>query len=176
MTAPQGDAFDDFLHGVFVGLTGLDGAFVRPRFQLDPPSTPEPGVNWLAFGINRSAPDASAYFGQSDGDSITMQRHETVTVAVFCYGPQAAHLADAIRDNLELAQNREELYTQAVGYSGVISDAQRVPELVKGRWYNRVDLTLAFNREIRRSYQVLSLASAFGQIVTDNGHTRAIEE
>jgi len=66
-----------FLQTVFVGISGLPGELVRPRWQPNPPKQPDLFVNWLAIGLTQSRPDAYAYVGPSLGQnafgSVTMR-------------------------------------------------------------------------------------------------------
>src|SRR5574340_383319 len=50
----EGDALDALLQGMVVGITGLPGAMVRPRWQSVVPKQPEPTVDWCAIGITTS--------------------------------------------------------------------------------------------------------------------------
>src|SRR5215472_15859820 len=52
----QDDQWDDFLHDVLAGVSGLDPTMVRPRWQVVPPNVPDFKTDWLAFGITETTP------------------------------------------------------------------------------------------------------------------------
>lgn len=60
---PGNLSFRQFLQQIFVGLSGLPGDLVRPRWQPSPPKQPDIFINWLAIGITEVKPDANAYLG-----------------------------------------------------------------------------------------------------------------
>lgn len=164
--APLEDqAFEDFLHDIFVGLTGLDNENVRPRWQPEPPNQLAFGVDWIAFGIMRQDADTYAAIEHDPiGDGADhLQRHETVEVLISSYGDHATANLTQLRDGLQVEQNRAILTTNAMGLekTGEIIPA---PTLVKDRWLRRFDMTMTFRRQIRRTYQVLNLLSAHGTI------------
>jgi hypothetical protein len=163
---PAGLTIERFLHGVIMGITGLTAANVRPRWQENPPKQPDINTNWCGFGITIHEGDANAYFLQDD-DSANLKRHEKIELLCSFYGSAASTNAQALRDGLQLSQNREQLFLAGLGYSSAES-IQHVPELVNERWVNRSDITIYFMREIIRTYAILPLLDADGTIETDN--------
>lgn len=157
----EGQSFEDFLQQIFVGLTGIDGSFVRPRWQPDPPNQPARGQDWFAFGITDWDPDTyGVELHKADGSS-DLQRHETVNILISFYGPNASTYMAMLRDGLQIAQNREIFQTNAMGLVQT-GRALNVPSLVKEKWLNRIDLTMTMRRLILRTYPILNLASANG--------------
>lgn len=172
-TAPlEGDALFDFIQAWIVGITGLPGQYVRPRWQPDPPNIPQTGTDWAAFGItNRVVQLANAELhykavGLTPGyDEI--RNHEELTVTVSFYGQNADNYAALLREGMGLAQNREPLFVQnmaVVDWGSVVA----VPELIKEKWLYRVDFEFRLRRQIVRDYAVLDLAS--GVVQVNNEH------
>lgn len=164
--APLEDAaFEDFLHDYFAGLTGLANADVRPRWQPEPPNIDTFGNNWLAFGIMVLDPDTYAVEEHDPTGNGTdqFQRHETVEVLISSYGDNAMRNLSQLRDGIQISQNREVLQLAGIG---VVQTGQIIaaPSLVKSRWLRRFDMTFTFRRCILRTYPVLNLLSAKGEI------------
>lgn len=163
-TPPLEDAaFEDFLHDVFVGLTGLDAKLIRPRWQGEPPDQPDFAQGWMAFGVMRQAPDTYAAIVHSlIGDGTDeLQRHETDEILLSAYGASGIATLKSIDDGFQIEQNREVLRQNAMGLEAT-GEILTVPSLVKDRWLRRFDMTMIMRRQIRRTYQVVSLLSAQG--------------
>ena len=162
------DALDDFLQALVVGITGLPGQMVRPRWQEEPPNLPPVGTNWAAIGVTHRTADTFAV-EQHDGSgqgADTLIRHESVDLLCSFYGPLAETNGALLRDGLGIAQNREVLQANSMGIVSV-GDLTKAPELVKNRWLNRTDLTVVIRRQITRTYPVLNLLSAEITLETD---------
>jgi len=161
----EDDAFEDFMHDVFTGLTGLANDLVRPSWQPDPPNSPDRDTSWLAFAIHRFQADTyAAIIHDPSGDgSSELQRQETVETLLSAYGPQAGSILALIRDGLQLDQNRAALAAQGIG---VTETGERIviPAIAKNKWRRRVDMPLLVRRQINRVYEVLSLLSAQGTV------------
>jgi hypothetical protein len=168
----EDDPLDDFFQTLVVNLTGLQGQFVRPRFQAEPPALPAAGVNWAAVGVmpESSSDFAASVVHESDGqgrDRVT--RHEVFRVLCSFYGPAAKANGSLLRDALAIAQNREPLFLAQMALAD-LSDLTRTPELQKGRMLNRWDITLSIRRATERTFPVRNLA---GADVTLTGQTSA---
>ena len=163
----EGDALQDFFHDLFAGITGLDSTLIRPRWQPEPANIPATGTDWLAFGVtNMQADTYAAELHEPDGSGYNeLRRHQTLTLLLSFYGPNAGAYCDRLRDGLQVSQNREPLQLANMGLVAT-GDARSVPELVKQRWYNRVDCELTVRRQIVRKYDVLNLLSGSGEIKT----------
>lgn len=164
----EGQSFNRFLNEVVVGISGLPGSFVRPRWQPEPANVPNLNEDWLSFGIQSKRADTYAvelHDGSGDG-SDEIQRHETVEVLLSFYGPNADANLEIFREGLQVAQNREVFQLNAMGQTET-GDAITIPALVKERWYYRVDMTWIFRRQIRRIYPVLNLLSFDGTLNAD---------
>ena len=151
-----------------MGLTGLPGNMVRPRWQPEPANIPDFGVDWCAFGIQRKLPDTYAQVQHdSTGEGTDkLQRHETVEILLSFYGPNADMSLELLREGLQIAQNREVLQQNSMGLVET-GEAIVAPSIVKDRWLYRVDMTLTIRRQIKRVYPVLNLLSAEGDVITE---------
>jgi hypothetical protein len=176
----EGQALLDFLQGVIVGVTGLDGTLVRPTWQSEPPNIPDAGVAWCAFRITERPSDAFPYVKHNaNGQGAdALQRHETLHILCSFYdlgsGGQADYYAALLRDGLSIPQNREVLTLKNMGLVKT-GEPVPVPIIVKTRWLYRVDLEVVIRRQIDRVYPVLNVTSAQGSIVTSDGITRTIK-
>lgn len=161
------DSFMDFIQAWVVGLTGLDPKLVRPRWQPEPLNVPEATTNWCGLGVRRVMSDAhAAELHDAVGDGYNqMRRHEKVVFAASFYGPQALDFAEKLRDGAAIAQNRDVLSMNGVGFVEC-GDILSVPEFLKQQWYNRRDMDFSVNRQIVRNYGVLNLLGA--DIVLNN--------
>lgn len=162
------DGLADFMHDVIVGVTGIANGNVRPAFQKNPPARPSHSVNWCGFRIDNQIPEAGgAYIEEKTGGAgATQQRHESFELACAFYGPNCRGYAQALRDNLEIQQNREFMYLAGMAFidAGPLSqNAEQVHE----EWYDRADIVLTFRRQLDRDYSILSFASANGTIHTE---------
>lgn len=158
-------ALDAVFQQMIVGITGLPGSMVRPRWQPTVPKQPEAMVNWCALGVSDQTPDAGPAITHNPAGtgSDTYVRHQEIEVLASFYGPNAKQYAQQLVDGLGIPQNLEQLKAndmQSVG-EGQIRPA---PELVNQQWIRRYDVALNFRRKITRAYSVLSILSASGTI------------
>lgn len=170
----EGQDLNRFLQQVVVGVTGLSGTLVRPRWQAVPPNLPAAATVWAAVGV-LSRPSDTFPHVLHDPDVLgadVLTRNETLNLQVSFYDTgtngQADKFCAILRDGLVIAQNREVL-----GLNGMVlnstGDPQPVPALLKQRWLYRVDLPVVIVREVRRVYPILNLASFVGTLVNDVG-------
>lgn len=167
--APLEDAaLEDFLQQVVVGVTGLPGAMVRPRWQPTVPKQPEPSVNWCAIGVTYEDADdypVQQHDGAGEGHN-NFSQHETLPVLATFYGPSAGANAKLLKNGLYVAQNREQLIANNMDLLDV-GRVMAVPEMVNLQWIRRYDVPIRIRRKVERTYPVLNLLSATTQIVTD---------
>lgn len=169
VSALADDALDNVLQQTVVGITGLDGSLVRPRWQPVVPKQPEPGTDWCAIGVTRFDPmDYPIETHDSSGDgSSTLTHWEEFTLLASFYGPTGQGNARRLRDGLYVSQNREALIAQGVDLVGA-DEVQTVPDLVNEQWVRRYDLSIRMRASAVRVYQILNLLSADDSIVTDS--------
>jgi hypothetical protein len=163
----EDDALTAIFQQMIVGITGLPGNMVRPRWQATVPKQPEPTVNWCALGISVQTLDdgpAIIHNGTSNG-SDTYIRHEQIDVLASFYGPGAMQNAQLLSDGLAIPQNLEQLKAQDMNSvdTGPIRPA---PDLINQQWVRRYDLELTFRRKITRTYAVLNILTAQGTVQT----------
>ncbi|MBZ9939139.1 hypothetical protein LB518_22775 [Mesorhizobium sp. BR1-1-16] len=171
--APADDeALQVIFQGLVGGVTGIVGDLVRPRWQKLPPPEPSIDTSWCAIGVTDSEPDdGAAILHHSAGDgSDEMQRHETLFVIASFYGPAASQNAALLRDGLALPQNREAIRAQGIAFVE-IERAVLAPSLVNQQWRRHVDVRMTFRRQVTRTYPVLNLLSAGGDIASDPAST-----
>lgn len=164
LTSPiMGQELNRLLQQLIVGITGLPGQLVRPRWQTEPANVPDSGTAWAAVGIQRRETSGFAWEGFSRGENpvYSLSRHEEFRLLCSFYDnglcQQADGLAASLRDGLQLAQNRETLAPAGLGYINS-GDLTPLPSLLKTRWLYRVDLPLNFRRTLTWTYPVLPLA------------------
>lgn len=163
----EDDDLEEFLQGIIAAIAGIDGQWVRPRWQPEPPNIPPDGQDWAAIGITSSEPDAMpAVIHHSEGEGHDeLQRHEELQVLASFYGPHANAYGSRLRDGFYIAQNREALFLAGMGLVNV-GAALTVPVLLKQKWLVRVDVPVVIRRAVQRNYAVLNLRTANGTLIT----------
>ena len=167
----EGQALNRFLQGFVVGVTGLPGNMVRPRWQAEPPDQPDFGIDWCAIGVTRRAGDTYAVEqhepagAEGLGLDYVMRGEELEILASF-YGPDADSYAEIFREGVQVEQNCDAL--EGAGFAMVdVGEALAVPDLTKQRWVYRADVNFRVRRYVTRSYPVRTIVSAAGTIYTD---------
>lgn len=166
---PDDAALDAIFQQLVVGVTGLPGSLVRPRWQPIVPKQPEASVNWCAIGVNEQDPDASPVLQHnSAGDgSDTYIRHQSIDVLCSFYGPGAKGYAQLLADGLCVPQNIEQIKARGMAFVSV-GGTRAAPDLVNEQWIRRYDLIAHFRRAITRTYAVLNILSAQPDYHSDN--------
>lgn len=176
MTTPlpapaEDEALDLVFQSVVVGITGLPGDMVRPRWQTTVPKQPEPGVDWCGVGVLTSTPDDSpsiTHQGTVDGQDVSV-RHEELEVLATFYGPNAKAFGGLLRDGLGIPQNVEVLEAQGISYAAC-GPMRSLGELVNQQWIRRCDVPLTFRRAVTRIYAVENLIGADVHLFDDTTH------
>lgn len=162
LSSPVDDLdLDVLFQAAVVGITGLPGDLVRPRYQVNPPRRPEPDVNWCAISDVTDTPDASPWIESSGPDPglILYWRHERLEVLASFYGPNGKRFAKIFRDGIWIPQNMEGLQANMISLVDV-GAVTRASEFINQQWYQRYDVPLSFNRKIERIYPIERLTAA----------------
>lgn len=162
---PNGLTLIQFLQTVFVGVSGLPGTLVRPKWQPEPPKQPDINVDWMAIGIDVQTPDANAYTDRQADDTFQSQRHELMEISCDIYGPKCEQTAGLIRDGLQIQTNLENLRYANMGMVET-GPMRHLPDLVNQRFIDRIIMSVVIRREIQRLYPVPTILSAEGAIHT----------
>lgn len=162
-TSPDYDAaLDVVLHDVIVGVTGLPGNLVRPKWQPVPPTRPEYTENWCSFGVQNMQSDYSSYDEeQANGLSQKVDRDEVLEVLHSFHGPNSTANARRLKTALSVGQNRDALTAAGIALLDV-GDVRRVPTLQTERWVQKADLLVRYRRRVSVSFPVLTILS--GQV------------
>jgi len=154
---------------------------VRPRWQPEPPDLPDFGTTWAAIGEVSRVPETYAadfHFCENDtrGNGYDLLvRNEEIELLISFYGPLAGTYAGLLRDGIQISQNREKMLLAGFGLVST-GDPVTVPELIKERWWYRVDQPFIVRRQIQRKYDVLNLLSAPTTVSTQGAQVTIVEE
>jgi hypothetical protein len=169
-------ALDAVFQSLAVGITGMPGNLVRPRWQMASdiaggfgglPKQPEPGTDWCAIGV--------VSVKQSDGPWLVYDApsntelywdHEELTVLVSMYGPDCQSNMRLLRAGLNVPQNTESLLPNMIRYVGC-GPIRTVPELVNQQWVRRQDISLDFRRKVIMTYGVENLLISEINLIDD---------
>ncbi len=167
---------DLIFQGVAAQITGLPGAYVRPRWQPKPPKRPPADVNWCAIGVMTGTPDDGPFIahqntaGVSDPSTDVLMRHEDLVVLASFYGPNAKQFAALLRDGLSVPQNTESLSANMIRFVPQRVALVGTSEIVNQQQIRRVDVRLAFRRKVQRTYAVQNLQGSALQVINDTEH------
>lgn len=170
-TLPGSVTLEQFLQAVIVGITGLGGTLVRPKWQKNPPKQPPtPETDWCAFGITVNSGFVSPVTEVNEaGDGAKSSSIVTLNMLLSFYGPNARVYASRLRDGLWLGQNRDVLRTGKIGVKE-LSDIVFVPEVHGGVTFPRADFNVVLVREEGRTWKVLSILGAQGDILGEKSN------
>ncbi|WP_269914800.1 phage neck terminator protein [Acinetobacter sp. HY1485] len=151
-----GQELEDLFQAFIVGVTGLDGTLVRPRWQPEPLPMPSITENWCAFGIKTITPDDGPYFEQHN-TNIDNIRHEVLEVFLSFYGLQGQQLANTFKNGLGIPQNIQQLLSFKFVDVSAITTA---PDFLNQQYVHRYDLVATFRRKTTQQYAVDTLQSS----------------
>lgn len=160
-----------FLQQIVVGIVGLPGKMVRPRWQPEPPNIPDFGTNWAAIGpgARKRDPFSAIVHNPNDADgngSSTVIRNRTMDVICSFYGPLAETNSELLAMGLELSQNREVMQLAGFNLVGGVGDSAIVPIQIKERWQYRVDIPFTVRQQQKYTYPILNLEGIQATIET----------
>lgn len=173
----EGAALGDFIQAWIVGVTGMAGTLVRPRWPVEVPNLPAAATCWCSYGITaRSVPQSPfiEHDGAANGglgqDSFSRQEELDVMLTWYDLGDTGrADFYDGIfADGVTIGQNLEVLAAGGFGFAE-IQEATTIPVLVKERWQYRIDRRFKLRRIVNRAYPVQNVVKAVGTITTDGG-------
>lgn len=163
-----GAALEDVLQDLLVGLTGLPGNLVRPRYQPAVPGVPDASTDWCAFSVAvegadwnpavESDPNANGGAGE-----YRVSRSEDVTATFSFHGPNGQLNATVVRDGFGVGQNRDAIEARGLKFVEA-HDIVYAPFLLKDVWVKKSDLRVSFRRWVTRTYGIRNFASASGVI------------
>jgi hypothetical protein len=166
---PEDTALDEILQALVVGVTGLPGNLIRPRWQPRPPPVPEPSVDWCAIGITDEDPEpniSQVHLSAGQGSTISYDV-DTVTVLASFYGPTARGNAKLLRTGLMIPQNRETLYNSGLALMEIPGKTVFLPEIVNNQTLRRADIQIMFRRRTTLVWPILNILEMQGTILTD---------
>lgn len=153
------------------GITGIPLELVRRRWIPKPGTMPGIGTDWVAVGIDKVTTHGTPYQREHKGDlqdpesgTITRESHQTLRVIASFYGPNAAEIADAFREGIQLGQNNNLLQRYGLTLQGVVEDVQHLPDFLAEQWVDRYDVHFDIGRKVARTYGVRDIAG-LGDIV-----------
>jgi hypothetical protein len=191
---PRGFSLTQFIQTVFVGISGLPGPLVFPKWQPEPPEQPDITVNWMSIGFGDANPDANSYIGvqevEASGQTIETQsglgletedretletENDSTITQVISQRHETLEIQCSIYGpeafetyNLLLTgfQIPPNLYALRTANMGFVevTRGRRVPDLVNQRWVNRIETSVFLRRQIQQVYPILTLISATGVI------------
>lgn len=165
LTAPLlGQGLARLFQQLIVGVTGLDGTLVRPRWQAEPANIPQFGVAWCAVGIQKREAQGFAWqTPDTPTGQLSLSRQEELTLLCSFYdngvGQAADQYALSLRDGLQLGQNREVFFGTGIDFINA-GELRALPSLLKERWLYRVDIPLYFRRTMTWTYAITTLTGA----------------
>ena len=161
-SSPQPDdvSLDIILQNLIVGITGIAGAMVRPRWQLVPPIEPDITQDWCAVGVTDELPDDGLPSETFDGTKLTTIEYLVVTVIASFYGPNARLNAENFRKGIMVAQNREALYFQNISLVERPGGIVFAPTFIATRARPRADVSFRLRRSIITDWPINSIEVA----------------
>jgi hypothetical protein len=157
--------FDRILTRVVRGITGLPDGSVFPRNQDVPPDQPDKATDWCAVGETErtlQSQPSQIHIGDGDGYTVLRSTAKVEALASF-YGLRARNLAHLFSDALWVAQNREYLNANGIGFvtTGTLRNSAA---LVNTTFRRRYDVPFTLMHVIERRYEIRNVVQADGTI------------
>lgn len=183
-TLPFDDVdLDDVFQNLAVGITGLPGSLVRPRWQIaadvagglgGTPKQPEPSVNWCAIGVTAVKQSAGPWLVYDAPTNTELYwDHEELTVIASMYGPKCQSFMRLLRAGLNVPQNTESLLPFMIRYVGC-GPIRTAPELVNNQWIRRQDISLEFRRKVIMTYGIENILISEINLIDDTGEVNDV--
>lgn len=162
------DTLEDYFQTFIVGLTGLPGNMVRPRWPTDTANRPSAETNWIAFGLNVLEPQWNSYqkFHPEIGPAgaYLVEGNEVIEVNTSFYGPDHTLNRRNYQEGLQIEQNLWDLQQQQKMRFIHCLPPVNVPALLKSQWAMRSDVKVVFHRWVTRTYPIKTYNSATGSL------------
>lgn len=166
---PGGLTLTQFIQTVIVGISGITGALVRPKWQVEPPKQPDIATDWISFGVDASKNDVNAYVDVNTQDITVFQRHQILDIEISFFGPAALDTYQKLNDGLQIPTNLQALTLANMGLIEM-TDGRQMPDMLNGRFVGKILSNLFLRRQIQRVYPIPTLISAAGTIHTVTGN------
>lgn len=164
----EDDVLAGLLHDLVVGVTNLSTTLVRPRWQPQPPTMPDPTVNWAAVGVTTIEPVGPwPSWVHNHDQTSTMQDQEELEVIASFYGPRSGYYAGVFQAGVRVQQNLEPLLAANIKLR-VVRNTTHAPELINTQYRGRADVAFRLVREIDRVYNIQDIVSASITQTTDD--------
>lgn len=164
-TAPNepeyGDELDWQIQDIVAGLTGLDGSMVRPRWQQNPPATPDFDADWAAVAVSYVDADENPYI-----DTNGLVAHETIEALLSLYGPNGRRNAMRVIHGMKLPDNIATFESMGLYYSRS-EYVRSFPELYNNQWMKRYDVTMTMRRKTVLDYAIDQYSDANVNVTPD---------
>lgn len=161
------DPLEDLFQGVVVGITGIPGNLVRPRWQPDPPNIPASDTNWVALGVAVTGRQWNSYQAFhpeiAPNGAYIQEGQEILEVSLSFYGPGHSRVRRELEDGLLIEQNRDALEAKGIKFVECRLPVQ-VPALLKQQWHMRSDVKVVFRRTVHRTLPIATIDSATGSL------------
>lgn len=156
----------DIIRAFISNATGIELKSVIKDFVQKPGTRPSLATDWCGVRISDIRSFGTPYhkgikgdISEAEGGTVISTVHQTLTVDVIFYGPNAEYKADTLRDALWLGQNVDYLRSQGLTIQGCDDASTSFPEFVYEQWCNRADLKMFLGRVVTRTYGIRDIAS-----------------
>jgi len=165
--------FTDLIQQMVVGITGLPGSMVRPRWQDNPPNQPPKSANWCAMGVNVYTPQNYPYIFHDPNAAGGMGQDvmldwSTFEVLASFYGPAAVANAGRLRRGCYIDQNLDTLIINGINLREV-GEQRNIPDIFNNQYVDRCDVSLIMSRETISHFPIRNIISASTVLITDTG-------